>query len=308
MFGMFKKAQKSELEKAIEKDGIEYAAKRFSEIILRKLPTAEIAYQFILEEIEAASQGNETAIKFARNSGISPQEYKGAMRSSRPEVDGPDGPQQFILALCMQLQPNVELVVDLRTKIVDNVMRALSFGKYKGQKSSSLQEGGMKLDEPLKSGFPTISFLNRLISAGAERKFVTAVSAIWCLQASNDPNTRESEQVAGTIVGTLEKIFVEEARAIDIDLFKLFTCTINSSEYGALFEEAQPIYAAGRREIFEKFPPGGTSVMEIYSYYAKVMLDTTKQDKMNLLGTLQVLAQYLDKMCGLANQAEKDLF
>ena len=146
MFGMFKKKQKSDLEKLIEKDGIEYAAKRFSEIILRKIPTAEIAYQFVLEEVEAASQGNDAAISFARNSGISPQEYKGATRNSRPEVDGPDGPQQFILALCMQLQPNVDLAVNLRTKIVDNVMRTLSFGKYKDQKSSSLK-GGIRLQE-----------------------------------------------------------------------------------------------------------------------------------------------------------------
>lgn len=146
MFGMFKKKQKSDLEKLIEKDGIEHAAKRFSEIILQKIPTEEIAYQFVLEEIEAASQGNDTAISFARNSGISPQEYKGSMSNSRPEVDGPDGPQQFILALCMQLQPNVDLVVELRTKIVDNIMKTLSFGQYAGKKSSPLK-GGMRLDE-----------------------------------------------------------------------------------------------------------------------------------------------------------------
>lgn len=146
MFGMFKKKQKSELEKLIEKDGIEHAAKRFSEIILQKIPTEEIAYQFVLEEIEAASQGNDAAISFARNSGISPQEYKGSMSNSRPEVDGPDGSQQFILALCMQLQPNVDLVVALRTKIVDNIMITLSFGKYAGKKSSPLK-GGMRLDE-----------------------------------------------------------------------------------------------------------------------------------------------------------------
>ena len=53
------------------------------------------------------------------------------MRNSRPEVDGPDGPQQFLLSLCMQLQPNIELVVLLRTKIVDNIMTHFSFGKYK---------------------------------------------------------------------------------------------------------------------------------------------------------------------------------
>lgn len=159
-----------------------------------------------------------------------------------------------------------------------------------------------------KSGFPTISLLNRLISAGAEREFVTAVSAIWFVQASNDPNTRESQQITGGILGTLENFFVEEARAIDVDVFKLFTNTISNDEYGALFEEPQPIYAAGRKEVNEKFPPGSTAIMEIYSHYANVMLNTTKQDKKNLLNALQTLAGYVDKMCGLANQAEKDLF
>ena len=158
------------------------------------------------------------------------------------------------------------------------------------------------------SGFPTISLLNRLISAGADREFVAAVSAIWFVQASNDPNTRESQKIAGGIIGTLENFFVEEARAIDADVFKLFTRTINNNEYGALFEEPQPIYAAGRKEVNEKFPPGSTAIEDIYSHYANVMLNTTKQNKEILLNTLQALAGYVDNMCGLANQAEKDLF
>jgi hypothetical protein len=66
--------------------------------------------------------------------------------NSWPEVDGPDGPQQFILALCIQLQPNIDLAVDLRIQIVDNVMKTLLFGKYKDQKNSSLKSG-MRLQE-----------------------------------------------------------------------------------------------------------------------------------------------------------------
>ncbi|SRR5690554_6797503 len=131
MFKMFKKNQKSDLEKHIEKDGIEYAAKRFSENIVRKLPTTEIAYQFILEEIEAASQGNLTAMNFARNSGISSNEYKGSMSTSCAEVDGPDGPQQALLAIYMQLMSNPDLMVKLRTMITDNIMKEYSFGKYR---------------------------------------------------------------------------------------------------------------------------------------------------------------------------------
>ena len=135
MFGMFKKnkKEKSELEKLIDRDGIEYATQACAKIILEKLPTAEIAYQFVLEEIEAASQGSGAAIKFTLESGIRPNEYKGAMGNSRPEVDGLGGPQQLLLGLCMELQPDMDLVVKFRTMVVDSIMQHYSFGKYKPQ-------------------------------------------------------------------------------------------------------------------------------------------------------------------------------
>ncbi len=41
-----------QIEALIEKDGIEYAAERFAGIVAKKLTSREIAYQFILEEIE----------------------------------------------------------------------------------------------------------------------------------------------------------------------------------------------------------------------------------------------------------------
>lgn len=138
MFGTFNKKQKSDLEEIIEKDGTEYAARRLAEIIAKKLPTKEIAYQFVLEEIEAASQGNQMAISFARNSGISAQEYEGALKNSRPEVDGPGGPQQTLLGICTQLMSNTNLMVKLRTEITDNIMRYFSIGKYEHQAGTSV--------------------------------------------------------------------------------------------------------------------------------------------------------------------------
>ena len=134
------------------------------------------------------------------------------------------------------------------------------------------------------------------------------MSAIWFLQASNDPNTRESQKIAAGMIGTLENFFVEEARVIDDDLFKFFTTTINSSKYRALFEETQPIYTAGRKEVNKRFPPGTKMVDEIFDHYANVMLSTTKQDKNNMLSYLHAIDFYLDKMCGLANQAEREGF
>ena len=155
------------------------------------------------------------------------------------------------------------------------------------------------------TNFITTSLLNRLINSGADRKFVRAVSAIWYLQASNDPNTEGSRKIVPAILGTLENFLVEEAKAVDDDLFNLFTSIIKNSEYGALFDETQAIFDVGLREnfSFNQHP-----VMDIYAYYANVMLETTKQDKYRLLKILELLAVKIDELCGLANQAEKDLF
>lgn len=145
MFGFFNKKQKSEFEAFIEQNGIEYVAQEFTELILRKLQTIEIAYQFILEEIEAASQGNELAINFAKNSGISQREYKGALSNSKLEVDGPDGPRQTLVRICAQLMSNPDLMVGLRIRIVDNIMRIFIFGKYKNKRD--FPKGGMRLKD-----------------------------------------------------------------------------------------------------------------------------------------------------------------
>lgn len=128
MFNFLKK--KSDLEKLIEKDGLEMTVAGFSRVISKKLSDFEIAYQFVLEELEAASMGNAEAQAFARSSGIPPSEYRGSLDNSRPEVDGPGGPQQTVIALCMQLQANTNLMVKFRIGILDKIMREYEFGKY----------------------------------------------------------------------------------------------------------------------------------------------------------------------------------
>lgn len=125
---MFKK--KNELQKLINKDGLPFATKRFSEIVNDMIPSINIAEQFVLEEIEAASQGNDDAMRFAFNSGYTPEEYKGSMQNSCTEVDGPEGPQQLLLGLSMQLYSDVDLMVKFRTMIVDEIMKTWGLGKY----------------------------------------------------------------------------------------------------------------------------------------------------------------------------------
>lgn len=128
MFGFGRK--KSQLEKAIERDGIEHATDRVSEIVDAKIPNSEIAYRFILEEIEGASMGNNASKTYAKSSGIRESEYKGAMRNSIPEVDGPDGPQQLLAAYSMELAGNQELMTKFRCMVGDKIMRKYQLGKY----------------------------------------------------------------------------------------------------------------------------------------------------------------------------------
>ncbi|MFX4647047.1 hypothetical protein ABTB84_20040, partial [Acinetobacter baumannii] len=59
-FNMFKNKNqpKSDLEKQIELDGVDHAIERLTQVILKKIRTEAIAYQFVLEELEGASMGN----------------------------------------------------------------------------------------------------------------------------------------------------------------------------------------------------------------------------------------------------------
>ena len=154
------------------------------------------------------------------------------------------------------------------------------------------------------SEMSTIELLNRLINTGAEKEFVDAVCAIWYLQANNDPNTSESQKIAGGIIGTLENFLVEEAQEVDTETFQSFQEIINKSHYGALFDDTQPIFTIGHNEVLNDFElDGSITVMELYSHYANVMLQNTHQNKGHLLNTLKALAEYVDHMCGLANKA-----
>ncbi len=74
--------------------------------VMSRIASEDVAYQFILEELDGASQGNAAAQAFARNSGIPASTYSGALGNSNSEIDGPEGPQQLLLALSMQLMPN----------------------------------------------------------------------------------------------------------------------------------------------------------------------------------------------------------
>lgn len=122
--------KKSDLEKQIAKDGIEYATDRVSDLVADKIPNANIAYRFILEELDGASRGNQESRNWAEDSGINPSEYRGALSDSIPEVDGPGGPQQLLVTFGLELSGNPPLMTEFRRTVADKIMKRYCFGKY----------------------------------------------------------------------------------------------------------------------------------------------------------------------------------
>lgn len=120
----------NELIETITKYGLDYTAEMLAEYINQKILSEDVAIQFVLEELEAASQGNEMARLFAETSGFDDDDYLGAMYNSFEEVDGENGPQQEILNLCMMLYPNQILMTELRIRTVDQIMKHWNLGKY----------------------------------------------------------------------------------------------------------------------------------------------------------------------------------
>lgn len=131
---MFWNKKKTQLEMLIEKDGLDHAAKNLAGVINEKIPLINIARQFILEELDAARQGNSDAINFAIQSGIPSNEYEGAMKNSWEEVDGANGPQQLLHHILLsQLDHDRDLMLQMRFKVVEHIMKIWKLGKYNNE-------------------------------------------------------------------------------------------------------------------------------------------------------------------------------
>jgi hypothetical protein len=107
---------------AEQKTSFEAEVECIYNMVNHKIHSREIAYQFILEELEAASQGNHEAQEFAARSGIDSAEYAGAMENSMEEVEGPSGPQQTLLKELISLGQPFETLASIRIKIVQKII------------------------------------------------------------------------------------------------------------------------------------------------------------------------------------------
>lgn len=105
--------------------------------IEKKITSEAIVKQFILEELEGASQGNEKSKEFVKNSGFDEADYIGSMNTDQSfdEVDGGGGPQQTLIFECqmplvMQGYISMDESIDIKLKVVDEIMKKYSLGKY----------------------------------------------------------------------------------------------------------------------------------------------------------------------------------
>lgn len=266
MFGLFKK--KTQLEKLIAKDGIEHSTARFAEIISRKLPTREIAYKFILEELDGASKGNPESKRFAEGSGIPAAEYRGALSNSDPDVDGPEGPQQQLLGLSLELVSNQALMAEFRCKVDENIMRRYGLGKYSSAAPKTRQASGkeqcIQETSKIKLGAAEI-LVNLVLEQGASvsrddmRQLVENVSA--------NIGDREIDK-AGEKVLALSALTSVTAYSIDQGDIHM------ANVYFKCVNVALDRYVKGQMESFDGYQTGAIrTIMQGYSSVVKELVE-----------------------------------
>jgi hypothetical protein len=125
-------------EKSVIKDGPEYAGMRVAQIINEKITSIDLAKQFVLEELDAARQGNNHAVKFVQQSGFKPSEYIGAMSKTKWEGDESELEhlQLYFRYFLMQIK-DIDLMVKLSTSTVNEIMKMYHLGKYDFIKNKS---------------------------------------------------------------------------------------------------------------------------------------------------------------------------
>ena len=128
MFNLFRR--KTDLENLIAQDGIEHVTDRFGQVLSNKFSKREVAFQFVLEEIEGASRGNDASKIFAATSGLNPEEYYGSTSSSDDHLEEVDVHLKMLHQLSFQLMHDQELMARFRCMVDDKIMRVFRFGKY----------------------------------------------------------------------------------------------------------------------------------------------------------------------------------
>ena len=97
---------------------------------MKRIPDDDTGYRFTLEELDGASKGNEYARDYARRSGISSDEFEGALSRNSPDVSGPGGPQQLLVAMALQLLDDRETMARFRCDVGREVRKEFQIGVF----------------------------------------------------------------------------------------------------------------------------------------------------------------------------------
>lgn len=130
---------------------IDIAVNELITIIDSKKNSKKVALQFILEELDAARQGNDFVKDRLNSFYFNDSEYIGAMDRSWEDVDGPKGPQQFLITLTTQLSNEfeIDIVADIRITIVEYIICHYKFGRYYLDEEIRIAKNPLKLFDVL---------------------------------------------------------------------------------------------------------------------------------------------------------------
>lgn len=138
MFGFFKK-KKSKIQQLIDERGYEAAVAIAAGSVIERIPNRAAAYEFILQELDGASMGNEQSREAAANSGIPANDYKDALSKVAPVLDAA---HDHITNYTIQLAAGPELMSRFRVDIGVEIMRIFEFGRFSPAFGSSRPAAG----------------------------------------------------------------------------------------------------------------------------------------------------------------------
>lgn len=128
VFGFFKK-KKSKIQLLIDERGYEAAVGVVATAVIERIPNRESAYQFILQELDGASMGNEDSRRAAADSGIPASQYKDALSKVAPALEDA---HDHITNYTIQLAAGPDLMSRFRVDIGVEIMRRFEFGRFSG--------------------------------------------------------------------------------------------------------------------------------------------------------------------------------
>ena len=257
----------NEMIEAIKEHGIDSTANMLAEYVNQKIVSEDVAMQFVLEELEVASQGNEMVKIFASTSGFDEDDYMGAMLNSFEEVDGANGPQQEILNLCMMLYPDQNLMAELRIKTVDNIMKEWKLGKYSAvneemklidiiQQTNNLDDGVFaNINNDLNESITQDNDVMILMAYGYARRTVAA--GLYLQGVFNRENYMQASKIFKSLqLQTGQSVeFQEEAASQSIELLLSYSSRLTKEMINKITSvvELDQVNCAYENNIYHSF-------------------------------------------------------